>query len=79
MSIVHAPVKASELRPGDVIRIGTSENYILAFEVTRAGSEVAVWSADGGKRAECGPSLRLKAGAKALVSRRGCTPVGGVR
>ena len=70
----HNEVKASELKPGDVIRIGSSENYILAFEVTQADGEVAVWAADGSKRAQYGPSLRFKADAKAQVSRRGYTP-----
>jgi len=67
-------VKASNLRAGDVIRIGTSESYILAFEIIRAGNEIAVWAADGSKRAQCGPSLRFKASAKAQVSRRNYLP-----
>jgi hypothetical protein len=74
MSFVHETVKASELRSGDVIRIGTSENYILAFEVIQTGREIAVWGADGNEKARLGPSLRFKAGDKALVSRRDYRP-----
>jgi hypothetical protein len=70
----HSAIKATELRPGDVIRIGASENYILAFEIIRTGNEIAVWAADGSKKALHGPSLRFKASAKAQVSRRDLRP-----
>ena len=74
MSIVHTAVKASDLRPGDVIRIGVSENYILAYEITRAGDEIAVWAEGASQRPEWGPSLRFKASDKAFVSRRDYRP-----
>lgn len=74
MSTVHMTVKASELRPGDVIRIGRSENYVLAYEIIPVGSSVAVWASDGAGRAAYGPSLRLKSGDQVLVSRRDYRP-----
>jgi hypothetical protein len=74
MSIVHTTIKASDLRPGDVIRIGTSENYVLAYEIIPTGSGVAVWASDGAGKAALGPSLRLRAGDRVLVSRRDYRP-----
>lgn len=70
----HNAVRASELRSGDVIRIGKSENYILAFEINRTGNTIEVWAADGSKKALYGPSLRFKASEQASVSRRDYCP-----
>lgn len=72
--MTNTEIKASDLRPGDVIRILKSENYILAFEIIRTGNEVAVWAADGSKKAQYGPSLRFKASAMTQVSRRDYRP-----
>jgi translation elongation factor P/translation initiation factor 5A len=67
-------VKASELREGDVIRIGKSENYILAAEIIREGRQVSVWAYDGPNKAQYGPSLRFKGGDDVQVSVRDMLP-----
>lgn len=71
---MHTSLKAGELREGDVIRIGTSENYILAAEVIREGRDVAVWAYDGPAKAKYGPSLRFKDSDNVSVSVRDMIP-----
>jgi hypothetical protein len=67
-------LKASDLREGDVIRIGVSENYILAAEINREGRNVEVWAYDGPVKAKLGPSLRFKATDGVQVSVRDAIP-----
>lgn len=42
MRVQHQPVKASDLRDGDLMRIGSSTNYVLVADAPIVNGKVAV-------------------------------------
>ena len=74
MSIVHTPVKATDLRPGDVIRIGRSENYVIVASAGESGGRVHVTIYDGCTAGD-GPYRSFAPGDDVQLSRRGYRPL----
>lgn len=71
MAMRHITIKASELGEGDLMRIGSSTNYVLVYSAKEVDSRIAVTIYSGDEPNPNGATLHLKPSDTASLSPHG--------
>lgn len=69
----HQTVTATDLRDGDLMRLGDSTNYVLIADAQPANGRIALTIYDGTEPNANGPTLHLDPNATVSLSMRGAT------
>ncbi|MEV0214396.1 hypothetical protein [Micromonospora sp. NPDC050695] len=70
----HIPTTASDLRNGDLLRIGSSTNYVLIYDAQPADDKIAVTIYSGTVPNSNGATLRFEPTAQVDLSMRNARP-----
>lgn len=74
MPIRHQTIKARDLRAGDLMRLGSSTNYVLISSATMLGDRVSLTRYNGNDPELDGPSFTRGADEDVDLSGRGLDP-----